>query len=325
MTEAVGSLTVGVDIGGTKVEATLVDTEGRVIASCRRDSGAHLEVAAIVSELARCVDELREQAGGREIGAAGMGVAGQIDPDSGVVLDSPNLRWHMVPIRELVQEALGMPVTVTNDVRAVTWGEWKCGAGKGVSDLLCVFVGTGIGGGVITGGRLLTGSTGVAGEVGHTVIDPNGPPCRCGSQGCLEAHAGGWAIGLRAQQAVEAEPEAGSVLMALAQGDSSAITAAMVSQAAHADDTLALRLVAETGEALGAGVASLVNLFNPRLVILGGGVIEGLPELIGTVVEGVQARALPSHRAEVDVVGAKLGRYSGTVGAALMARERLTG
>ena len=141
----------------------------------------------------------------------------------------------------------------------------------------------------------------------------------------MEAHAGGWAIGLRAQQAVEAEPEAGSVLMALAQGDSSAITAAMVSQAAHADDPLALRLVAETGEALGAGVVSLVNLFNPRLVILGGGVIEGLPELIGTVAEGVQARALPSHRAEVDVVGAKLGRYSGTVGAALMARERLTG
>jgi glucokinase len=254
-----------------------------------------------------------------------MGVAGQIDPDSGVVLDSPNLRWHNVPILDLTQRALGMPVYVTNDVRAVTWGEWKCGAGKHVSDLLCVFVGTGIGGGVIIGGRLLTGSTGVAGEVGHTVIDQDGPQCRCGSRGCLEAHAGGWAIGLRAQQAVEAEPEAGSALMALAQGDSFVITSATVAEAAHAGDPLALRLVAETGVALGVGVASLVNLFNPRLVILGGGVMEGLPELIGTVAESVQARALPAHRAAVDVVGAKLGRYSGTVGAALMARELLTG
>ncbi len=325
MTEAAAKLTVGVDIGGTKVEATLVDSEGRVIASCRRDSGAHLEVAEIVRELARCVEELKEQASGRVIGAAGMGVAGQIDPDTGVVLDSPNLRWQKVPIRELVQESLGVPVTVTNDVRAATWGEWICGAGRDVSDLLCVFVGTGIGGGVIIGGRLLTGSTGVAGEVGHTVIDLHGPPCRCGNQGCLEAHAGGWAIGLRAQQAVEADPEAGSALMALAQGDSSAITAAMVAEAAHVNDPLALRLVAETGEALGAGVASLVNLFNPRLVILGGGVIEGLPELISTVAESVQTRSLLSHRSAVEIVGAKLGRYSGTVGAALMARELLTG
>lgn len=325
MTEAATKLTVGVDIGGTKVEATLVDPEGRVIASCRRESGAHLEVAAIVQELAGCVEELREQAGGREIGAAGMGVAGQIEPDTGVVLDSPNLRWKDVPIRALVQEALGVPVTVTNDVRAATWGEWKCGTGKDVSDLLCVFVGTGIGGGVIIGGRLLTGSTGVAGEVGHTVIDLHGPPCRCGNHGCLEAHAGGWAIGLRAQQAVEAGPEAGSALMALVQGDTAAITATTVAEAAHADDPLALRLVEETGEALGAGVVSLVNLFNPRLVILGGGVIEGLPELIGMVGESVQARTLPSHRAVVEVVGTQLGRYSGTVGAALMARELLTG
>ena len=325
MTEAAAKLTVGVDIGGTKVESTLVDADGRVIASCRSGSGGHLEVAAIVRELAGCVRELREQAGGREIGAVGMGVAGQIEPDTGVVLDSPNLRWQMVPIRAQVEEALGVPVYVTNDVRAATWGEWRCGAGKGVSDLVCVFVGTGIGGGVIIGGRLLTGSTGVAGEVGHTVIDLNGPPCRCGNHGCLEAHAGGWAIGLRAQRAVEAEPEAGSALRALARGDAGAITAEMVAEAAHAEDPLALRLVAETGEALGAGVSSLVNTFNPRMVILGGGVIEGLPGLIGTVAESVQARALPAHRMAVEVVGAKLGRYSGAVGAALMAREMLMG
>lgn len=325
MTEAAAKLTVGVDIGGTKLEATLVDTEGRVIASCRSDSGAHLEVAVIVRDLARCVEELKEQADDREIGAVGMGVAGQIDPDTGVVLESPNLRWTNVPIREQVQEALGVPVYVTNDVRAATWGEWKRGAGKETSDLVCVFVGTGIGGGVIVGGRLLTGSTGVAGEVGHTVIDLHGPPCRCGNHGCLEAHAGGWAIGLRAQQAVEAEPEAGVALSTLARGNTAAITAATVAAAAHADDPLALRLVAETGEALGAGVTSLINVFNPSLVILGGGVTAGLPELIGMVAASVQARALPAHRAAVDVVGAKLGRYSGTVGAALMARELLTG
>ena len=146
--------------------------------------------------------------------------------------------------------------------------------------MVCLFVGTGIGGGVIAAGSLLAGCGGSAGELGHTVIERNGPECRCGNRGHLEAMAGGWAIARRASEAVAADPEAGATLMALAKGNGDELTAAHVSKAAHQGDPLAQRLVTETGDALSVGIASLVNAFNPCLVVLGGGVVEGLPELV---------------------------------------------
>ena len=318
------ALTVGVDIGGTKIETALVDDQGRIVASSRRPSGMGLDPAAAVVDTVACVRELQADALGRRIIALGLGMAGQIDPETGTVRDSPNLPgWSNVPIRDELARALDLPTFVLNDVQAATWGEWQRGAGQGISDLVCLFVGTGIGGGIVSGGRLLSGSTGSAGELGHTVLDYRGPPCRCGNIGCLEAHAGGWAIGLRAQQAVAAEPAAGKPLLALVQADPEALTSAIVSEAAHQADPLAQRLVAETGEALGAGVASVVNAFNPRMVILGGGVIEGLPELMEMVKGSVQWRALPSARASLDIVKAQLGSYAVTIGAATLARQRL--
>ena len=320
------ALTLGMDVGGSKVETALVDAQGRIVAASRRPSGIQLDPTHFVADMAICVGELRTDAAGEPIGAVGLGIAGQIDLETGTVRDSPNLPgWSNVPIREEIERALGIPTFVINDVQAATWGEQQLGAGQGVSDLLCLFVGTGIGGGVVAGGRILMGSTGSAGELGHTVLDLNGPPCRCGNNGCLEAYAGGWAIGLRAQQAVAAEPEVGKAMLALVQGDPEALTAATVAEAAHRGDPLARRLVAEVGEALGAGVASMVNAFNPRLVILGGGVIEGLPAIIDIVRDNVQRRALPAAAASVRIARAQLGSYSGVVGAALLARERLGG
>ena len=193
-----------------------------------------------------------------------------------------------------------------------------------MADIVCLFVGTGIGGGVIAAGHLLVGCGGSAGELGHIIIDRNGPPCRCGNHGCLEALAGGWAIAQRAKEAVAADPGAGAALVALAGGRSENLTTAHVAEAAHQSDPLAQRLVAESGEALAVGVASIVNAFNPCVLILGGGVVEGLPELVQTVKEGVLQRSLAAAAEQVSIVKAALGGHAGVIGAAAMARERFS-
>ena len=317
------ALTIGADVGGTKIETALVDIQGRVVATSRRPSGMKLDPDHVAEEISACADQLGAEVEGRPIAALGLGIAGQIDSERGIVRDSPNLGWSNVPIRDHLRRVLDIPIYVTNDVQAATWGEWQRGAGQGVADLVCLFVGTGIGGGIVAGGNMISGSTGSAGELGHTILDLNGPPCHCRNHGCLEAYVGGWAIALRAQQAVAAEPREGKTMLALAEGDSEAITAATVTEAWRQGDVLAHRLVKDVGEALGAGVASIVNAFNPALLILGGGVIEGLPELIEKVRDGVQRRALPAPADSVRIEKAQLGSYAAVVGAALLARQQL--
>ena len=324
MTAASQQLTVGVDIGGSKIEVALVDANGRLMATARHPSGGmESDPSQVVAEVAARVAELRSGVPKERIVALGIGVAGQIDPEAGIVRYSPNLQWRDVPLQQELERALEMPAWTINDVQAVTWGEWQRGAGRGVSDLLCFFVGTGVGGAIVAGERLVTGAAGSAGELGHTALDPRGPPCRCGSTGCLEAHAGGWAIALRLRRAVAEQPEAGRNLLSLACGDPEALSAATLAEAAHGGDALARRLVEEVGTALGVGVASMVNVLNPRLVILGGGVVEGLPELVAMVEEMIRKRALPVSADTVRVVKSQLGPHAGVVGAALWARERL--
>ena len=316
-------LTVGVDIGGTKIVVALVDGEGTVVAARRFASGFQLTPEKFVAETASRVAELKSQLSIESVNGVGVGSAGQIDPVTGVVHHSPNLGWNDAPLKVPLEQALNVPAFITNDVRAATWGEWRRGAGRGVSDLVCFFVGTGVGGGIVSGNRLITGSSGSAGELGHIVIDINGPPCRCPNRGCLEALAGGWAIALRARQAVAEDPVAGRPLLEMANGDAEAITAETVASSAHNGDPLAQRLVSETGAALGAGVTSAVNALNPSMVVLGGGVTEGLPELIDMVREDVQRRALTAAKASLEIVKGQLGSDAVIVGAALMAREHL--
>ncbi|MBI4202515.1 MAG: ROK family protein, partial [Chloroflexi bacterium] len=204
-------------------------------------------------------------------------------------------------------------------VQAATWGEWRLGAGEGFSDLVCLFVGTGIGGGLILDGKLYRGASGSAGELGHMVLYPGGRACMCGRRGCLEAYAGGWAIAARAREAVHGDKTAGRHLLTLAGGDAAAVTAALVSEAAHGGDALTKTLVRQVGDDLGLGVASVVNAFNPQRLVLGGGVIEGLPELAPVVREVVSRQALAPAAARVEVVKAGLGMYGGVIGAALIA------
>ena len=256
---------------------------------------------------------------GQEAKALGIGVAAQVDL-KGVVRGSPNLGWRNVPLKKKLEKQLGLPVVVTNDVRAASWGEWRYGSGRGVDDLVVLFVGTGVGGGIITGGKLLTGCTNSGGELGHITIVFDGRKCRCPNNGCLEAYVGGWAIAERAQETIRTLSNEGRRLLALA-GSINRVTAVTVSQAYREGDLLARLLVEETGRYLAAGVVSIVNAFNPCVLVLGGGVIEGIPELIQMVSEFTRNMALEASVEELKIVKAALGVDAGVIGAAALAQN----
>ena len=308
---------IGVDLGGTKTLVARVDEAGRVGRMLRLPTNAAKGAAAVKKML---IDGVRDllQGAGRSPAGIGVGIAGQVDPESGAVKFSPNLGWHDEPFRADLKKALRLPVMVTNDVRAATWGEWLCGAGKGCNDLLCLFVGTGIGGGVVSGGQVLTGCSNTAGELGHITIDLNGPRCHCGNRGCMEALAGGWAIAREARDKVKSDPDAGALILKRAGGQADKITAKVVAASAKAGDPLALALLDQVALALAAGSTGLVNAFNPCRIIFGGGVIEGYPQLIRKVAREVKGRALPPALEPLRVVRSKLGAYAGVVGSAAL-------
>lgn len=318
------ALTIGIDLGGTKVETALVDDGGTVVGGGRRPTGAQRGAEGILADLALCLEEECLAVAQRPVLGVGVGVAGQVDPETGTVLRAPNLEWRDFPLKQRLERAIGLPVSVINDVQAATYGEWTCGAGRSVQNLVCLFVGTGVGGGVVTSGSLMRGCDGTAGELGHTILDWHGPRCTCRNRGCLEAFASGWAIARRARAAAEAHPAEARALLDLAGGDPEGVTAEIVVQAAHSGDPLAARLMRETGEALGAGIAAIANAFNPCMVILGGGVIEGMPELVAAAEAEARRRALEAAIVSLQVVKAGLGKHAGTVGAAMWARRSLT-
>ena len=314
--------TLGVDIGGTKVEMALVDANGRILSVNRYPTRPEKGPEGIIADIIASVDECTEEKK-HEPHALGVGVPGQVD-FAGTVRFAPNLGWRNVPLRARLEEMLGLPVVVINDVRAATWGEWCYGSGRGVDDLVVLFVGTGIGGGVVSGGHMLAGCSNTLGELGHITIVAGGRRCRCPNRGCLEAYAGGWAIAERAQEVVRNDPREGQYLISIA-GSVENITATTVSHAYCEEDPLARRLVEETGQHLAAGVVSIINAFNPSLLVLGGGVIEGVPELVHTVESIACERALKSAVENLKVVKATLGDRAGVVGAATIARKKIAG
>ncbi|PZC51245.1 MAG: glucokinase [Chloroflexi bacterium] len=309
------ALTLGVDIGGTKVMAGLVSPIGDVVSTTCFPSGYELSVGQFIDRISTSVKHLQNVSGATAV-AIGVGAAGLIEKDSGIVVTSPNLKkWTGVPLKQILQDAFNIPSFVTNDVRAAVFSEWHSGVGKDTNDLVCLFVGTGIGCGIITEGRLLSGKSGYAGELGHTTIDVNGPLCRCGNRGCLESMAGGWGIASRAQKVVMLNPVIGAVMLELAHGKIEDISAATVSQAFQQNDPLATELMECTAEYLAVGVKSIVNIFNPSKIILGGGVIEGTEKLI----DMIRVHTTNALDTDVEIVKSRLGGNATVVGAALMA------
>jgi glucokinase len=255
------------------------------------------------------------------VGSIGIAAAGQIHPQTQAVVYAPNLNWRDVPLKARIEARFGLPVWVENDVRAAAWGEFRFGAGRGAQSLMAVFVGTGVGSGAILGGRLWRGASNAAGEIGHTQVLPDGLPCVCGLGGCLEAYCSGVGFIRRFESVLLAG--ASTALRARTGGESSKLTARHVAEAAAEGDPIAREFWQDAVRYLGLAIANAVTLLNPERLVLGGGVVEGVPALVEAVTGTIGARTTLMARA-VTVHRARLGDWAGAAGAAALAAE-LTG
>lgn len=310
-------LTVGIDIGGTKVAAGVVDVDGRVLAELRRSTPSK-SPAAVEDTIVAVVRELDAQ---HHIAAVGIGAAGFVDADRASVLFSPHLAWRNEPLREALTQRLGLPVVVDNDANAAAWGEWRFGAGIGELHLLCVTLGTGIGGGMVVGGAVYRGKYGMAGEFGHMQVMPGGHRCECGNRGCWEQYASGSALVREARELIVADSPVAYRLRDLAGGDTAALTGPLVTEAAMEGDPAAVELIAEMGQWLGVGLANLSAAFDPGCIVIGGGVSEAGDLLLDPAREAYR-RTLTGRgfRPETRIVRAQLGPSAGMIGAADLAR-----
>jgi glucokinase len=314
---------IGIDIGGTKIAIAIIDGRNQIVASLRQSSGPTAPAEATSCQIAQAIERLRQEHSDKHIRGIGIAVAGQVTPNEGIVSFAPNLSWHNVPLGQWISEASQLPTVVTNDVRAATFAEWQYGAGKGHRNIVCIFVGTGIGSGIVINGQLLAGSNNCAGEIGHMIIDLAGRPCHCGNLGCFEALAGGRAIGDIAWQALLNHPTADTLLHAEVPADSSTITISQLTSAAKRGDLLASQLLNQLFAALAAGIANIVNFLNPECIVLGGGVIEALDAPISTLTLAVKRRALHAATETFILKQAALSNHAVTIGAAQLALSQL--
>lgn len=287
---------IGIDIGGTSLRAALVDADGHILAREETATLAQAGPQAVVQQIAALVAKIAPDRTG--IAGAGISSPGPIDTERGVALGVPTLAgWSDIPIASMIQTALNLPVRLENDAIAAAIGEWKFGAGQGLSHLVYVTISTGIGGGVIADGKVLRGRMGMAGHIGHMTVERDGAPCACGNRGCWEACASGTAFARR--------------IAPHFPNPKSAFTAAT------AGNPHALQLVAEEADWLGLGIANLLHLFSPQTVILGGGISNGFSLLLPGIQQRIQANAMPAFRT-VPILPATLGENAGLVGAAAM-------
>ncbi|MFE3884311.1 ROK family glucokinase [Streptomyces lydicus] len=310
-------LTIGVDIGGTKIAAGVVDEEGSILETCKVPTPHATE--ALTEAIA---DAVRTVGAGHRVEAVGIGAAGYVDEKRATVLFAPNIDWRHEPLKDKVEQRVGLPVVVENDANAAAWGEYKFGAGQGHSDVICITLGTGLGGGIIIGNKLRRGRFGVAAEFGHIRVVPDGLLCGCGNQGCWEQYASGRALLRYARQRAFATPENARILLSLGDGTSEGIEGRHVSEAARQGDPVAIDSFRELARWAGAGLADLASLFDPAAFIVGGGVSdEG--ELVLEPIRKSFRRWLVGNqwRPHAQVLAAQLGGKAGLVGAADLARQ----
>jgi len=312
---------VGVDLGGTNIVVGAVAEDGsEVVGQVEESTHAEEGADAVVARIVRLVQASIAQAKGKDVAGVGIGSPGPLDTARGIVLLTPNLGWRNMPLRDRVSSAVGLPATLDNDANCAIFGEWWRGAARGARHVVGLTIGTGIGGGIVLDGQIYHGTSDIAGELGHMTIDLNGRRCKCGNYGCLEAYASGPAIAARAVEGIESGAE--TTLPQYVGGDLAKITAQVVYEAARDGDDYARDVVMETAKILGAGVANIINIFNPEVVVICGGVTHAGDRLFVPLRSEARRRAF---KPAVDVCRIVPGALPGTAGvygaAAVFARR----
>ena len=313
---------LAVDLGGTKIVTALISCRGEIISREYNPTLAEEGADAVINRIMTTVNSLVSNAlsSSYSIATIGIAAAGAIDSEKGLVTDSPNLPgWHNIPLKDMVEKATGIRTFIMNDASAAALGEHIFGAGRGMNNLIYLTVSTGIGGGIIINGRLYSGPSGSAGEIGHTTIDINGPRCSCGNIGCLEMLASGKAVAREAKRLIA--QGAKTAIIELVEGDLQNITAQTVATAAQKGDTLALTIISKAANYLGVGLVNLVNIFNPEMIIVGGGMAKMGNMLLDGARKVVTERAFQMPAQLVRIVPSQLGDNAGVLGVVAFARE----
>ncbi|MFC2072759.1 ROK family protein [Chloroflexota bacterium] len=318
------TLILGIDLGGTKILTAVANAQGKILSRDHSITPAKEGQQAVVKLILKSVERALTQAhiAAANLTAIGVGAPGLSNPETGILFTSPNLPgWKDVPLRDIIEKGLGKKTFLINDANAAAIGELHYGAGKGASHFIYITVSTGIGGGIIIDGRLYTGSTGTAGELGHMVIDDGGPPCSCGNRGCWETLASGTALAREARHRIN-EGAVTSILKYV-DGSIEKVNAEAIHEAAQAGDKLASELIARTACYLGVGLANLINIFNPEVIVIGGGLSNIGDMLLKPAFKEAGRRAFKQPYQAVRFASAELGRDSGVLGAAAYALEKI--
>jgi glucokinase len=310
-------LTIGVDVGGTKIAAGVVDESGRILARTRVPTPADPQWA--VDAIAHAVRELKEQY--PDVAGVGVGAPGYINRDRSTVIMAPNIAWENEPLKQRIEELTGLDTVVENDANCAAWAEFRFGAAAEHDDMVLITVGTGIGGGIVLEGRLHRGRFGVAGEIGHLNMIPDGLPCGCGGKGCWEQYASGRSLRRYGREKAAADPVAGKRMLDLNDGVAETIRGIHITEAAEEGDPLALECYEEVADWLGRGMADLAALFDPAVFVLGGGVSDAGRLLLDPVAKAFEKYLTGGvHRPRAEVVLASMGSAAGIVGAGDLAR-----
>lgn len=309
---------IGIDLGGTKILLALVDKfSGEVVLSVKKKTRKEKGPEKIMSKMIDGIEELLEDSGAciDEISSIGVGAAGQIDREHGILIGAPNLDCFDLNIKQQIQSHFDIPVYVGNDVEIAALGEMKFGAATGCDDFVCVFVGTGVGSAIVKNGKIIHGATGTAGEIGHIIVDLNGRPCNCGAHGCLEAYASRSAIEKRIEGALR-KGRHSAILDYMESGKP--ITSSMIEKSIEREDELVTQCVTEASEYLSGGIASIINFINPKLIVLGGGLIEAVDFFYRNTIKKARSKSLPVPATKIEFKKAALGDFSGVIGAAFL-------
>lgn len=309
---------IGIDLGGTKILTGLVNkATGEVLHFIKQKTGKEKDAESIMEKLKLSIKELLDVSkfDTSQIDCIGIGAPGQVDRDKGILISAPNLNCSNLNIKAILEREFFIPTYLGNDVGIATLGEMKFGAGKDFNNFVCIFVGTGIGSGIAENGRIRYGATGTAGEIGHIIVDAGGRPCGCGGNGCLEAYASRTAIEARIMGALKKGRP--SIITEFMQ-DGKAISSKMIRKALEHKDELIKQVLFEASDYLSNGIATVINFYNPELIVMGGGLIDAVDEFYYRTINKAKTKALPIPASKVEFKKAQLGDFSGVIGACFL-------